>query len=253
MTSSAHAVTARVVETLARGYEIVLESHAARREFVLEKPPAQVLEILRAAGRRSRKQLFTDRLGKHPSVIPMGKRFWPLTTQERIAVEDLVATQKVRKLVTGLASRHDNAPVKLVDAAYWVKGCSSLGLWRCAAIVEVGGSKKRGKEEGGDGEALKLALIDIKERRISSIAVSTRSASPRSWRSRKRSCLSTSPAIERAGGIHGEWTSSRSLCRSPSPRSRRAWPRSSASLRPLFSRVLVSPVATCSTRSSPRR
>ncbi|MEO9141598.1 MAG: DUF2252 family protein, partial [Polyangiaceae bacterium] len=119
------AVTARVVETLARGYEIVLESHAAQREFVLETPPAQVLEILRAAGRRSRNQLFTDRLGKHPSVIPMGKRFWPLTTQERTAVEDLVATQKVRKLVTSLASRNDNAPVKLVDAAYWVKGCSS--------------------------------------------------------------------------------------------------------------------------------
>ena len=158
------AVTARVVEAIARGYEIVLEAHASQREFVLEKPPAQVLDILRTAGRRSRKQLFTDRLGKHPRIIPMGKRFWPLTSQERAAVEELVASKKVKKLVTGLASRADGAPVKLVDAAYWVKGCSSLGLWRCAAIVEVGGKSKKPKGKG-EGEASKLALIDIKEAR----------------------------------------------------------------------------------------
>ena len=148
------AVTAHVIEAIARGYEIVLEAKAAQRTFALERPPAQVLNVLREARSRSRKQLFAERLGKDAGSIPIGKRFWPLTDEERGAVDMLVATSKARKLITSLASRDDDAPVKVVDAAYWVKGCSSLGLWRAAALVRVGGEKTKGSS---------LALIDIKE------------------------------------------------------------------------------------------
>jgi uncharacterized protein (DUF2252 family) len=153
-------VTAHVMEAIARGYEVVLETKAARREFTLGKPPAEVLQILRQAGRRSRRRLFVERIGHDPRVIPMGPRFWPLTGEERAAVERLVETKKIRKLMTSLASRDDDAQVKLVDAAFWVKGCSSLGLWRCAALVEVGGGDKR--KSGASGP---LALIDVKEAR----------------------------------------------------------------------------------------
>ncbi len=146
------AVTGRVLESIARGYEIALEARASQREFVLEKPPMQVLSVLREARSRSRGQLFAERIGKDAGVIPMGKRFWPLTTDERRDVERVFATAKVKKLITSLASRDNHADVKLVDAAYWVKGCSSLGLWRAAAIVRVGGAKGRS-----------LALVDIKE------------------------------------------------------------------------------------------
>jgi uncharacterized protein (DUF2252 family) len=113
------------------------------------------MSVLREARARSREQLFADRLGKDAGVIPMGQRFWPLTSVERAAVEKLVETTKVKRLLTSLTSRDDRAPVKLVDAAYWVKGCSSLGLWRAAALVRVG----RGKPKSS------LALIDIKEAR----------------------------------------------------------------------------------------
>jgi uncharacterized protein (DUF2252 family) len=154
------AVTARVVERIARGYEIVLEGRASHREFVLTKPPADVTKVLRAAGRRSRKELFAERVGKAPRIIPMGNRFWPLTTHEREAVEKLVETKKIRTLVTGLASRDDDADVSLVDAAYWVKGCSSLGLWRCAALLEIGSHKSLKNKATST-----LALIDIKEAR----------------------------------------------------------------------------------------
>lgn len=147
-------VTARVLESVARGYESVFETAAAQREFVLGKPPAQVLSVLRKARGRSRAQLFEERLGKKTDLIPMGKRFWPLTSEERKAVEKLVGTSKVRKLVTSLTSREDGAAVELVDAAYWVKGCSSLGLWRAAALVRVG---------SGNGKSKTLALLDIKE------------------------------------------------------------------------------------------
>ncbi len=149
--------TARAIESIARGYELVLEASAAQRPFSPGKPPAQVLGVLRLARARSRNQLFVDRIGsKNSTSIPMGKRFWPLTADERRAVEKLVSTSKVRKLTTSLASRDDDAPVELVDAAYWVKGCSSLGLWRGAALVRVGGSKSK------DGVT---AILDIKEAR----------------------------------------------------------------------------------------
>ncbi len=146
------AVTAKVVESIARGYELVLEAKAARREFRLERPPPQVMSVLREARGRSRQKLFAERLGKEQETIPMGRRFWPLTGEERAAVEKLVDLAKVRKLVTSLASRPDDAELTLLDAAYWVKGCSSLGLWRASALVRVG--KRR------DGST---ALIDIKE------------------------------------------------------------------------------------------
>lgn len=148
------AVTARVMEHIARGYEVVLEASAAQRDFVMEKPPAAVLGVLRQAQSRSRAQLFADRMGGRATTIPIGKRFWPLTADERKAVEKLVGAERVRKLVTSLASRNDDAPVELLDAAYWVKGCSSLGLWRAAALVRVGGPKAKSRS---------LALLDIKE------------------------------------------------------------------------------------------
>jgi uncharacterized protein (DUF2252 family) len=146
------AVTAHVIESVARGYEVVLEAAASEREFVLEKPPEQVMGVIREARARSRKQLFADRIGKDNGKIPMGKRFWPLLPEERQAVEELVASAKAHKLITGLASRDDDAKVELLDAAYWVKGCSSLGLWRAAALIRVGSEKEKS-----------LALIDIKQ------------------------------------------------------------------------------------------
>lgn len=147
-------VTARLLESVSRGYESVFEAAAAKRELTVAKPPTQVLRVLREARARSRKQLFAERLGKRKKKIPIGKRFWPLLAEERTAVEKLVATSKARKLITSLASRDDDADVELVDAAYWVKGCSSLGLWRAAALVRVGAQK---------GLLQSLALIDIKE------------------------------------------------------------------------------------------
>ena len=147
--------TAHVIEAIARGYERVLEHRSSRRSFELEAPPKQVMSAFRTARARSRRALFTERLGDDARKIPIGKRFWPLSDAERSAVEALVTTKKVNALVTSLSSRPDDAPVALLDAAYWVKGCSSLGLWRAAALVQVGQSKR--------SSPASIALLDIKE------------------------------------------------------------------------------------------
>lgn len=146
--------TARVLESISRGYESVLEARAAHLDFIVRAPPAQVTGVLREATSRSRREALAERLGKHDGTIPIGRRFWPLTQPERTAVERLILTARVRKLVTSLTSRDDAAGIELVDAAYWVKGCSSLGYFRAAALVRVGGAK---------GAAKSLALLDIKE------------------------------------------------------------------------------------------
>jgi uncharacterized protein (DUF2252 family) len=91
--------------------------------------------------------------GQAPT-IPLGKHFWPLNSNERAEVERLFATEEVRRLVTSLRCRKDRARVKVLDAAYWVKGCSSLGRLRLAVLVGVG---RHSRKNGG------LCLIDIKE------------------------------------------------------------------------------------------
>ncbi len=164
--------TARVLESIARGYASVLEARAAHLDFIVRAPPAQVTGVLREATSRSRREALAERLGKHDGTIPIGRRFWPLTQPERTAVERLILTARVRKLVTSLSrrsggaslsrrsggasltSRDDDTGIELVDAAYWVKGCSSLGYFRAAALVRVGGAK---------GTSKSLALLDVKE------------------------------------------------------------------------------------------
>jgi hypothetical protein len=56
--------------------------------------------------------------------------------------------------VTSLKSRPDDATIEVLDAAYWMKGCSSLGRLRFAVLLRVGAGKKRDDE---------FCLIDIKE------------------------------------------------------------------------------------------
>jgi uncharacterized protein (DUF2252 family) len=64
----------------------------------------------------------------------------------------LFAAPALRHLATSLRSRDDDAPVEVLDAAYWMKGCSSLGLLRFAVLLAIGSGKKRD-----------LALMDVKE------------------------------------------------------------------------------------------
>jgi uncharacterized protein (DUF2252 family) len=55
-------------------------------------------------------------------------------------------------LILDLNKQSESAKVKLLDCAYWVKGCSSLGKIRYAALVQVAADRKS-----------RLSLIDIKE------------------------------------------------------------------------------------------
>ena len=49
----------------------------------------------------------------------------------------------MRQLATRLRSRDDDADVRLLDAAYWLKGCSSPGRVRYAVLLEAEDNKGR--------------------------------------------------------------------------------------------------------------
>jgi uncharacterized protein (DUF2252 family) len=73
---------------------------------------------------------------------------------EKRELQRLFRTEETRKLITCLRQRDSHDHIRIADAAFWVKGCSSLGRLRYAVLVKVGKKKK-----GTEG----FCLIDIKE------------------------------------------------------------------------------------------
>jgi uncharacterized protein (DUF2252 family) len=148
--------TAKMMEQMVDGYEQSFAAGNGNGEDDVERPEA-VEAAMKAALKRKWKDLAKERIEGTKPTIPLGKTFWPLSDEERDEITKLLAKEAVRRLVTSLRSRDDEAAIEVLDAAYWVKGCSSLGLLRYAVLVAVGGDK---------GES---CLIDIKEA-ISTVA-----------------------------------------------------------------------------------
>lgn len=142
--------TAKMLDGLIDGYQTALVDDGA--EHSLPRPKC-VQTVVRKAERRTWAELARERIEDAQPTIPLGKRFWPLSLEERDGIDQLFATEEARQLVTMLENRRDGASITVLDAAYWVKGCSSLGRLRFALLVGIG---KR--PEKGD-----LCLIDIKE------------------------------------------------------------------------------------------
>lgn len=143
--------TAHIIERMIAGYELAFDSAEAGSEAKEEMPKMAKILIREAAG-RSWKHLADERIEGVEPVIPLGKRFWPLLPAERSAISECFEQESTRKLVTALRSRDDDAPVRVLDAAYWRKGCSSLGGLRFAVLAAV----DTGKQE-------RHCLIDIKQ------------------------------------------------------------------------------------------
>jgi uncharacterized protein (DUF2252 family) len=143
--------TAKMLEQMVEGYE---EALADKDPDLRSRRPECVRIVMRQAVGRTWEHLAKERLEDTSPTIPLGRRFWPISEDERREIERIFATEDVRLLVTALRSRENNAHVEVLDAAYWMKGCSSLGRLRFAVLLGVGKSQTK---EGG------LCLIDIKE------------------------------------------------------------------------------------------
>jgi uncharacterized protein (DUF2252 family) len=142
-------ITARMLEGLIEGYEAALAEDFEAKS----RHPPMIGAVLGEAARRTWKHLAAERLNGSKPEIPIGKRFWPVSRTERRELEALCLSQPILDLVRGLKSRDNNAEIRLLDAAYWMKGCSSLGRLRYAVLLGVG---------GGDG-APDICFLDLKE------------------------------------------------------------------------------------------
>ena len=78
-----------------------------------------------------------ERVEGSTAQVPLGRRFWAVSKPEREAVMDLVGSPAIQSLISRLGHRDDGAPVEFLDVAYWMKGCSSLGRLRYAALLDV--------------------------------------------------------------------------------------------------------------------
>jgi uncharacterized protein (DUF2252 family) len=128
-------VTAHMLEHLMDGYDQALGTGT---EGSKQKPDL-VKIVIRGALKRTWKKLARERIVNTKPTIPKGKNFWPLTKSEKNGITQLFEKREMSELVTRLKSRDDDARIEVLDAAYWVKGCSSLGLLRYAVLLSVGG------------------------------------------------------------------------------------------------------------------
>jgi uncharacterized protein (DUF2252 family) len=143
--------TAQMLEQMIEGYEQAFDAPDGR---VVAELPQTVHFAMKQAAKRSWKHLARERIEDTDPIIPLGKRFWPISAAEKQDVVRLVEAPQVRHLATMLRSRDDDAPVQLLDAAYWMKGCSSLGLLRYCALLGVGGPSFVDMD---------MCLMDVKE------------------------------------------------------------------------------------------
>jgi hypothetical protein len=88
--------------------------------------------LAEASGRRV-KRIFAPREHSRLSALIASLvviNFWPISAAERTEIHEVFKTTEIRRLVTSLKGRDEEDRVEVLDAAYWVKGCSSLGRLR---------------------------------------------------------------------------------------------------------------------------
>ena len=142
--------TAYMLEHMVAGYESAFAPQFDAEDDVAV--PRMVKNLMREAAGRSWKHLADERIEGTEAMIPLGKRFWKLTREEADAVRELFATTALQELATALRGREQGADIRVLDAAYWRKGCSSLGRLRFAVLLAV-----------GSGKSERHCLMDIKE------------------------------------------------------------------------------------------
>ena len=140
--------TALMIEEMITGYTARLTGHSAR---VTSEEIEPIRKVMRQARTRRWRHLAEERIEDVTPKIPLGKKFWALSDREHQELKGLFEEPALRKLIEGIHGNAEELP-ELLDAAYWMKGCSSLGRLRYAVLAGVGPKKRRAYH-----------LLDIKE------------------------------------------------------------------------------------------
>jgi uncharacterized protein (DUF2252 family) len=144
--------TALMMEQMVKGYQDALVSRKTKKLAKDSQELRPIEKLLRQSMSREWRHLAQERIENVRPTIPLGERFWALSNDEKTEIAKLFETGEARKLITSLKHRDDGSRIRVLDAAYWMKGCSSLGRLRYAVLLGVG--PKKDKE---------YCLVDIKE------------------------------------------------------------------------------------------
>jgi len=138
--------TALMLEQMVKGYTSALQANSRKKLHGDGLKPVQL--VMKEALKRKWRHLAEERIEDVEPTIPLGPKFWALTKQERDEIHQLFQSDEVGSLIACLHKRDKEDAIEVLDAAYWMKGCSSLGRLRYAILLGV---NKR------------YCLIDIKE------------------------------------------------------------------------------------------
>ena len=162
--------TALIVEVLIKGY---LQGLSGQKPKVKASRIRPVEAVIKSALNRKWRHLAEERIDDVEPHIPLGQKFWPLEKSERVAIRGLFEGDKNFQMVWGRSPDDKQEHATVLDAAYWVKGCSSLGRLRYAVLMQIG--KKRDRRH---------RLIDVKEAVKSAAPAATGSAMPGNYAER---------------------------------------------------------------------
>jgi uncharacterized protein (DUF2252 family) len=141
--------TALMLEELIVGYVAGLNGRFSKMS---SKDLGPIRRVMREARKRRWKHLAEERIEDVEPTIPLGRRFWALTKDERGELQRLIEGQGLQGLIRHVVGNEDEKNIRLLDAAYWMKGCSSLGRLRYALLVGVGSKTQT-----------QYRLLDVKE------------------------------------------------------------------------------------------
>lgn len=142
--------TARMIEQMVDGYAAAMQDPTGGD---VGPEPDVVRSVRRKALSRRWQHLAKERLEAIEPKIPLGRRFWALAEDERAGLDAVFTDPTVAKLILALDGKDARREIRMVDAAYWMKGCSSLGLHRYAVLLGLKNAKERSS----------YALVDLKE------------------------------------------------------------------------------------------
>jgi uncharacterized protein (DUF2252 family) len=141
----------KMMEQMIDGYESAL---AAPKTKVKAKGDdlSPIQAVLQQSRSRRWHHLAEERIEDVKPQIPLGKRFWILDKKERAGIDALFQDETVTAKIRKFKGRKPGTKISVVDAAYWMKGCSSLGRLRYAILLGIGKKSDRS-----------YCLIDLKE------------------------------------------------------------------------------------------
>ncbi len=148
----------KMMEEMIQGYEQSLTTPRTPVKAVGDDL-APIRIVLEQSRRRRWHHLAEERIEDVKPRIPLGRRFWTLEDKERTGIDELFQDETVVAKILMFKNRKPGTKISVVDAAYWMKGCSSLGRLRYAVLLGIGRKKDRS-----------YCLIDLKE--------ATRAAAP---------------------------------------------------------------------------